>query len=233
MTTNTALALMTYAYKDAQKLPSGGTLSATQQSEGLDRLNDIINYLSTKGLKLWLETETPVTLTATKQMYSIYPGGDIPIARPMRVKEAAYWDAYNNVRSLTVLSREEWTRLSNRTTQGSVNQYFVEKLYDRLNLYLYNTPDTTAATGSVKIVLANFATTPASVGLATNFPPEWFICLRWTLADDLTTGSPPEVVQRCQTKAAQYQEALESQDVEEAPTFFQPDTQLLQPSRFR
>jgi hypothetical protein len=224
---------MTKAYADAGMVPLGQSLSALQQSDGLDRLNDLINLWQTQGLKLFLETETQVPLTAGQQMYSFMPSGSISMARPLQVKEAAYWDQYGNVRPLVPMARADWTIISNRTTQGSVSQYFAEKLYDRLNLYLWNVPDSTAAQGYVTAVLRNQATNPATVGLATNFPPEWFIALRWGLADDLATNQPEAVQRRCATKAATFMSALENWDVEDAPTQFVPDDRGLGASSFR
>lgn len=233
MTTTSALAIITKAHQDAQKLPKGGTLTSVQQIDGLDRLNDLINLNATQGLKLWLETETTVTLVSGQQMYAISPTGDVVTTRkPLGVKEAAYWPASGEPRSLTPMSREEWTRQAGRSSTGSVNQYFVEKLYDRLNLHLWQTPDATEATGTVKVVLRNQATNPATIGASTNIPAEWAIYFRWALAADLATGAPAAIVNRCELKAREYKAMLEDQDIEDTPTTFQPDPQSARPSRF-
>lgn len=235
MTAMTASALITMGYRDAGKLAYGATLSAGQLSEGLDRLNDIINLWQTQGLKLFLETETVVTLVAGQQSYSFMPSGDVDMTRPLEVKFATYWDSNDVSRPLDAISRQEWTYLTNRTEQGSVNQYYVEKLYDRLNLYLWSVPDTTAATGTVHVVLRNQATNPAVVGDSTRFPPEWGMALRWAVADDLATGMPDSIVQRCSTRAESFRLALEAWDVEQAETYFQPDPRMqsMGASKFR
>lgn len=231
----TAQGIITKAYQDAQKLARYGSLSADQQSDGIDRLNDLINLWQTQGLKLFLETETLVTLVAGQQMYSCMSGGNVNIARPLEVKFASYWDSNNAARPLFLISREEWTRLSNRVGQGSVNQLFIEKLYDRLNIYVWNVPDTTAATGKLHVVFRNQATNPILWTDSVLFPPEWAIALRWGLADELTGGMPESVQQRCQTRAQAYREALEGWDVENVETYFQPDTRQLNlsASKFR
>lgn len=233
MTANTASGVITKAYQDAQKVAVGVTPSTAQLADGLDRLNDLINLYQTQGLKLFLETEQVVPLVVGQQMYSMMPGGDVNITRPLQVKEAAYWDANGNSRPLWPISRQEWTDLTTRSLQGSVNQYFVEKLYDRLNLYLWQVPDTTAATGTVHAVLRNQATNPAIVGDATRFPIEWVMALRWGLADDLASGMPDSVVMRCAQKAQFFKEQLEAWDVEDAETYFQPDIRVGMYSRNR
>jgi hypothetical protein len=232
VTTNTAKAVIEKAYVDAGKVQRGGVPTPSQYLDGLDRLNDIINLEQTQGLKLWLETETTVTLVVGQQMYSLYPLGDVAITKPLRVKQVIYVDSYGTARELIPVSRDEWTRLSNRTETGAIHSYFTEKLADRLNVYVWNKPDTTEATGSVKLVLHNQATNPAIVSEETAFPPEWVIFLRWALAEDLSTGMPEVIIQRCAGKAEIYRQKLEGWDVEDAPTYFQPDTQWNTGSRF-
>jgi hypothetical protein len=56
-----------------------------------------------------------------------------------------------------------------------------------------------------------------------NFPNEWRIALRWGLADELATGQPQAIMDRCERRAAMFKAALEDWDVEDAPTRFQPD----------
>lgn len=227
MTAMTATALITAAYRDAQKLSRGATLSADQLSEGIDRLNDIINLWQTQGLKLFLELEVVLTLVASQQAYSFMSGGDVNMTRPLEVKQASYWDSNSVSRPLVPISRQEWMALSNRTATGSVNQYFVEKLYDRMNVYLWNVPDTTAATGTVRLTLRQQAANPVVAGDNTQFPPEWGIALRWAIADEISSGMPEAVQQRCSARAQAYREALEDWDVENAETYFQPDTRAM------
>lgn len=227
-----ASAIIQKAYQNAGKIARGGTPSAAQSSDALSTLSDVIAYEVTKGLKLWLETEVSVTLAAGQQLYSFYPSGTTPQVRPLRVKEATYVDSGGSVRGLSPLSREEWNRMPNRSGTGSVNQYFVEKLYDRLNLYLWNVPDTVSATGVVKVVLANEGTLPALTSDNVRFPVEWGVFLQWRLAQELVTGMPAEIVMRCDQMTAVYREQLEDQDVEEAPTYFTVNSQGRTGSQF-
>ncbi len=232
MSLNTAKYVIEKAYVDASKLPRGGVPTPTQYLDGLDRLNDIINLEQTQGLRLWLEHEYELTLVASQQLYSFMPGGDAAMTRPMRVKQATYRGTSGNLRPLTMLSREEWSRLANRDQEGSVNSFFPEKLADRLNLHLWNVPDTSAAGGKVLVVLHKQATNPTYISEGTGFPPEWVIYLRWALAADLATGMPEAVIIRAQNNAAIAKAALDGWDVEDGSTYFQPSHQAAPPSRF-
>ena len=51
--------------------------------------------------------------------------------------------------------------------------------------------------------------------------------LRWALADELSTGQPQAIMDRCERKATAYRQALEDWDVEDAPTSFTPDQRAL------
>ena len=79
------------------------------------------------------------------------------------------------------------------------------------------------------------ALAPISLDETVSFPVEWYMALRWALADDLATGQPQLIMERCERKAAAYREMLEDWDVEDAPTFFQPNAMLMSASasRFR
>lgn len=227
-----ASAVIQKAYQNAGKISRGGTPSAAQYADALSTLSDIIAYEATKGLKLWLETEVSLTLVAGQQKYSFMPSGSVSQVRPLRVKEASYADSGGAVRDLTPISRSEWTSSTNRTQTGSVTQYFAEKLYDRLNLYLWFIPDATAATGTIRVVLANEGTLPVLISDDTKFPVEWALFLQWRLSAELATGMPPDVIMRCDQMTSLYRDQLENQDVEEAPTFFTLDTQGSYGSKF-
>lgn len=233
MTAMTATAIVTKAYQDCQRLARFASLVADQQTDALDRLNDIINLWQTQGLKLFLDYEHTVTLVASQGTYSFRSGGDVNVSRPLEVKHVSYWDSNSVSRPLHPISRQEWSSLSNRTQTGSVNQYFAEKLYDRLNLHLWNVPDSTAAAGTLRVVVRAQADNPATIGANVLFPPEWALALRWGLADELATGMPDAVQARCAQRARAYREALEDFDVENTETYFQPDQRGLTASRFR
>ena len=232
MTTTVASAIIQKAYQNAGKVARGLTPSPVQLLDALSTLSDIIAFEVTKGLKLWLETEVTVSLVAGRQAYSFRPGGDVSMVRPLKIKEASYVASGGAVRALTPVSREEWNRQPNRSGSGQVTQYFSEKLYDRLNLYCWLTPDTVAATGHLLVVLANQGSLPLTVTSDTRFPPEWSLFLQWRLGQELATGMPQEITMRCDQMALTYREHVEAFDVEEAPTRFAIDTQAQSWSKF-
>lgn len=231
MTTNTSQAIIEKAYADSMKLPRGGVLTSAQLTDGLERLQDIVNLEATLGLKLFLETEVVLSLTVNKQVYSFRPGGDVSMPRPLRVKDAVYVASGGQSRSLIPMGRTDWAQQTARNDAGTINLYFAERLHDRLNLYFWNKPDVSAATGTVRVTL-HVAATTLTLALNTHYPPEWVMFLRWALCADLASGMPVEVIQRAEQKAQQYRSILEAFDVEDAPTRLQPTYPRYNPSEF-
>jgi hypothetical protein len=228
MSTNTSDRLITAAWVNAQYIARGDTPSVAQQASGLDALNDVIRVEQTQSLKLFLQIEQKITLVAGKQTYTMLPGGDVSIARPLQVLQGYYLDVNNFKRPIDPpLSRDEWTRLSNNAgvapQQGAVTSYFVDKQANQYNVKLWYIPDAQAATGAVYLVIRQQAGEIAAYGNNIVFPPEWFLFLQWAVADELATGQPQAVIERCAQRRAFYKEQLDNADYEDTSTSMQPD----------
>lgn len=126
-----------------------------------------------------------------------------------------------------MLSRDEYTRLSQVTQTGQINSYFVDKQELLLSVSFWLVPDATAATGTGHLIIQQQATYPTSLTMDVGFPIEWYMGLRWGLADELATGQPQSIMARCESKAKAYRQALEDWDVEDASTTFTPDQRVL------
>jgi len=223
----TAQRIIRMAYKDAGLIQEGDEPNGEQYADGLMRLNDIANLWQTQGLKLWLNQDLPVPLVAGQGNYSLGPGGTVDMTKPLRVIEAYYLDTSGIRRPLVVLSWDDYFRLSQVNQTGQINSYFVNKQQLKLDLFFWNIPDALAATGTVHLLIQNQITQMVSLTDTTAFPIEWSMGLRWALADELSTGQPQAIMDRCERKATAYRQALEDWDVEDAPTSFTPDQRAL------
>ena len=215
------------AYKDAGLIQDGDEPSGEQYADGLMRLNDIANLWQTQGLKLWLNQDLGVPLVAGQGNYTIGPGGSVDMAKPLRVIEAYYLDNTGIRRPLVVLSWDDYFRLSQVNQIGQINSYFVNKQQLTLNLFFWNIPDANAALGTVHLLVQNQITQMVSLTDTTAFQLEWSMGLRWGLADELATGQPQAIMDRCEKRVTAYRQALEDWDVEDAPTSFTPDQRAL------
>ena len=231
--TNTPYAIICDALSDAKKLRLGQVPSSELIVEGMRKLNDLINAWQTRGVKLFLLVDTPVTLVAGRATYTLMPGGDVDMTKPLRVEEAYYLNSSGTRRPLYPIAWADWVKLPTPAAGGAVTQYFVDKQPTKINLNLWLTPDASAATGTVHLVLRTQVTNPITLTETMAFPPEWRIALRWGLADEWSVGQPTAIMQQCALKAKQYLDDLEGWDVEDAPTMYQPDSRYVQVSRFR
>lgn len=222
----TASRIITFAHRDAELTQEGSVPNSEQLARGWMLLSDMINLWVTQGLKLWLMTDTAVPLVAGQNKYTLGPGGSVNITRPLQIVEGYFKDQNNVQRPLTPLGWDDWIRLSQVNNQGPITQYFEDKQQTVTNVFFWLTPDATAARGSAHLILRNQVTGPVNLSDSVGFPVEWYIALRWGLADELSTGQPDRVIQRCMAKAREYRQALDDWDVEDAPTQFAPDQRM-------
>ena len=234
---NTPIGVITDAYEDAGWIQQGDSPNPEQIVKGMRRLKDLINVEQVQGVKLWLNVDTEVTLREDVGTYVFGPllaGATVDMTKPLRVLEAYYKDSSEVRRPLTVLAWDDYVRLSQVNQTGQINSYFVNKKQSVLSVFFWLIPDATAATGAAHLVFQVQVTNFTNLTETLNFPLEWRMFLRWGLADELATGQPKAIMDRCQQRALYYKDILEGWDVEDAPTRFTPDQQgLYSTSSFR
>src|SRR5258706_7711109 len=225
---NTPNSIITTAMRHAGKISEGQLPTSEQFAMYQNDLNRMVNLWQTQGLKLWLQTDLEIVLSAGQggsgNPYILGPGGDVNMTNPLRIQQGYYLDSTGqNRRPIYPLSWQEWLELPTVTQQGAIAQYFVDKQATSLNIYTWLIPDTTAATGTMHLMCQQQIVNPTNLTEQMNFPPEWGIALVWGLADEICTGQPQAILDRCQQRAMQYRAMLEDADVEDAATYFQPD----------
>jgi hypothetical protein len=222
------------AMTDAGYLQEGDDPTPEQYANNINRLNDLINFWQTQGLKLWLQFDLNVPLVAGQGTYTIGPGGNVNMTKPMRVLDSSYYlDSNNNRRPLMMISRDEYNKLSNVVQTGQLNSYFVDKQATQLAVSFWLVPDATAALGTAHLLIQQQVANFESIIDTMNFPKEWYLALRWGLADDICTGQPQAIMDRCMAKAAIFRSAVEDWDVEDTSTRFEPDQRGMSNGRFR
>ncbi len=237
-TINSPNAIIEDAMLDAGLLQEGSVPSSEQYAKYMRRLRDLINTCQTQGLKLWLNVDTSVTLVAGQATYTFTPSGDVNMTKPLRVIQGYYLITTGSIRRpLTVLSWNDYLTLGQAgvatANQGAINSYFVDKKATSLDVTFWLCPDSTEATnGTAHVLLQTQASNPINLTETMNFPEEWRMYLHWGLADEISTGQPQAIVDRCSQKAQMYRQMLEDWDVEDAPTRFTPDMQQRQTGRF-
>lgn len=222
---NTAAGIIDDAMHDAGLLQLGDEPTSEQLSSNLRRLCDIINLWQTQGLKLWTLEDIAIPLTVGVNMYTLQPGGTVDMTKPLRGLQGYVLQATSNVRRpLVLLSWNEWLNLSQVTgNNGAISSFFIDKRATSLHVYVWNPPDATEAANTLHIQVQTQAVNPINLTENISFPQEWRIALRWALADDICTGQPQAIMDRCAQRAQEFKEMLEGFDVEDASTQFQVD----------
>jgi hypothetical protein len=227
--------LITTALRDCGKLADDTEADSAQLLDGMQRLADLLYFHQTQGLKLWLLEDVEIPIVASQAMYTLGPGGNVDMLKPFRVEFGYRTEGTDENRSpLTPLSYEDYTRLSNTTQTGQVSQYFVDKRLSFLNIWLWLVPDANeVANGSVHLVVRTKATHLVDFTAAMTFPPEWYLALRWALADELASGMPQTIQARCNSFSEKYIDALQNFDIEDVPVMFQADLSQISGRGFR
>lgn len=180
--------------------PEGGlSPTTTQRTSALQVLNFLVTSWIADGMQVWCQKTGTYTLSNGVNNPTVGPGGTIAIARPLSIQQAWLRDTVTSPNMdipLTPISREEYNRLSVKTTTGTPNSYFYDPEYDlpgtnsgasaKGRLYLWPTPDTSIATQyDLYFVYTRPIQDFSAVSDTLDFPQEWFNAVRWNLALNL------------------------------------------------
>lgn len=231
----TPMRMVKQALKDCGRLQTGDEPTGEVLADALGRITDLMNFWQTQGLKLFLNQLLSITPVSGTSLYTLGPGGSLITSKPTRVLEAWRVQSDGSRVPLNPLSWNQYYRLGNLTDGGVTNSYFVDKQTTNLLVRFWPVPDAVTSAGTFELLTQAQATTPTELDETISFPVEWYLALRWGLADELASGQPAVIMDRCAGKAAAYRQALEDWDVEDTSTIFQRDpiASGLQPSRFR
>src|ERR1700691_5174118 len=148
--------IITDAMYDAGLIGKGEEPNSEDFATNMRRLNKLVNYLQTKGLKLFLQEDFSLTAPQLQQgvgQYQLGPAGNVPMTKPRRVIEAYFTDSFQNRRPLILMSREEWDTLSTVTSQGTITSYYPDKQLASINVNLWLVPNAFDATGTVHLII--------------------------------------------------------------------------------
>ena len=130
-------------------------------------------------------------------------------------------------RPIFAIAWNDWLNLSQvEANPGAINSYFIDKQATALNVHVWQTPDATEALNTLHLLTQTQAANPTNLEGNVSFPQEWRIALRWGLADDIATGQPQAIMDRCAQRANFYRTMLEDWEVEDASTSFSPSSQM-------
>ena len=214
------------AYMTCGAIDIEGAPTAAQYVFALRMINRMIKQWQTRGVSLHFFKDITVTLTANVGSYVVGTGQTAPniaTARPMRVISANRKDAAGNETELTIISREDYSRLSDKTNTGVPTQLYYDRQLSTGTLYFWPVPVDSLSTAIITIerqveIFTTDGDTP-------DFPVETDLALVYGLAavlcDSLTI--PPQSAGSIKQSANDYFNQVLMTDQETTSYFFQPD----------
>lgn len=207
-------------------IAQGETPTTTQVTEAAEALEMLVKAWQADGMPLWATTTYNLTLTSGTGTYRFGEGQTVNTPKPLKIIQAFFHNGSSNVDiPITILTRNEWNRLGNKTTTGQPIQIYYDPQRVYGDLVMYPIPDTTAATAGNHITLVyqrpfeDFDTS----GSEPDFPSEWFQALKFGLAEVLAPeyGVPLEQYGYLRKVAKEYKDQALSFGTEEGSFFFE------------
>ena len=98
--------------------------------------------------------------------------------------------------AMTKISRSTYSGLSNKLSKGQPTQYYVQRLIDRVTVFVYPTPDTTAASADMHLYFVKRIDDAGAYSNATDVPYRFVPCMVSGLAFYLAQKTKPEMAQQ-------------------------------------
>lgn len=187
MAVHTAHDLVTAALKRIGVLSGIETASADLAQDALDRLNSLLETWSTEALSVWALADRALPLVAGQAVYTLGPGGDVPIRPPWVTGVTVTLPGTPpTLVPLTAYSEDEWQDHRTPTMSGAQPTHYVyTRSYPLGELTLWPIWSGGIITGATLTIPAAPAGTIATLTTPIDFPPGYYRALRDELAIEL------------------------------------------------
>ena len=173
-------------------------------------LNIMFQEWGNRGLHYWELDETNIDLIENQNQYVFYRAstdGTSATTTPTNgvygmddVLEATYrtdrTQSSQQDIALTKISRSTYSGISNKLSTGQPTQYYVQRLIDRVNIFVYPTPNSTAASRDMHLYYVKRIQDAGDYTNATDVPYRFVPCMLSGLSFYLAQKSKPELVQQ-------------------------------------
>ena len=176
---------------------SGNQLRMARRS-----LNIMFQEWGNRGLHYWEVANNSFTLVDGQAVYTMYRStGDgtsdaTAVYGVDDVLEAVYRNASNVDSPLTKVNRSTYQGLSNKTSEGTPTQYFVQRFIDKVTVTLYLTPGSSQAGHKVNYYYVKRIQDVGNYTNATDVPYRFVPCMASGLAYYLSQKFKPELTQQ-------------------------------------
>ena len=176
---------------------SGNQLRLARRS-----LNIMFQEWGNRGLHYWEVANNSFTLVDGQAEYTMFrsTGDGTSSATAVYgvddVLEAVYRNASSVDSPLTKINRSTYQGLSNKTSEGTPTQYFVQRFIDKVTVTLYLTPGSSQAGHTVNYYYVKRIQDAGGYTNATDVPYRFVPCMASGLAFYLAQKFNPQLVQQ-------------------------------------
>lgn len=173
---------------------TGETMTASEASDALAVLNEMLDSWSADGLNIYATTREEFALVASQSSRTMGTGGNFSTTRPVQIVRASVEDSNVEI-PLEIVSVEEWAQISNKSlTSENPSKIYVEGTHPLETINFWPIP--TSTNNLVLYSLKPFSSI-TNLSATFTFPPGYQEAIRHNLAVRLAPEygkqTPPEV----------------------------------------
>jgi len=176
-------------------------VSGNQLRQARRSLNIMFQEWGNRGLHYWEVANNSITLVDGQATYTMYRStGDgtsdaTAVYGVDDILEAVYRNASSVDTPLTKINRSTYQGLSNKTSEGTPSQYFVQRFIDKVTITLYLTPGSSEAGKTINYYYVKRIQDVGDYTNATDVPYRFVPCMASGLAFFLSQKFKPELTQ--------------------------------------
>lgn len=198
------------------------TPSAEQYAHARRALNRMVKAWSPRGLKAWMWREVTIDLVASQASYTLGPGGDevinrpIEVANPRRVVDSVETE-------IRMVSRSEYMNQPDKTSEGKPVFVFYDELLTTGTLYVWPAPD--SSSDDIKLSYKSYIEDFDSLSDDPQFPSDWLDAIVYGLATRLIPKYEVrgEEAARITAMAADFLNDAEINDTDSGSVYLTPE----------
>ena len=193
-------------------------------------LNILFQEWSNRGLHYWEVANNSITLVDGQAEYTMFRSTSDGTSSATAVYgvddilEAVYRNSSNVDTPLTKINRSTYQGLSNKTSEGTPSQYFVQRFIDKVTITLYLTPGSSEAGNKLNYYYVKRIQDVGDYTNATDVPYRFVPCMCAGLSYYLSQKKAP---QRTQELKLLYEDELAralTEDGSSSSSFITPKT---------
>ena len=178
------------------------SVSGNQLRQARRSLNIMFQEWGNRGLHYWEVANNSITLVDGQAEYTMFRStGDgtsstTAVYGVDDVLEAVYRNSSSVDTPLTKINRSTYQGLSNKTSEGTPSQYFVQRFIDKVTITLYLTPGSSEAGNFINYYYVKRIQDVGDYTNATDVPYRFVPCMASGLAYYLSQKFKPELTQQ-------------------------------------